>query len=324
MLRSLAMASVIVLAGLVGSAAADDPFPTRPITIVNPFPPGGQADLSGRPLAAALEKVLKQAVVITNKPGAAGAVGMQSVAVAKPDGYTITITVPAISTLPEVDKLFGRTPTFTREQFTPVARINADPCVVVVNAEQPWKSLRELIDDAKKRPGQITYSSSGLYGASHVPMEMLLHAAGVKMRHLPTTGGGPATTAVLGGHAQLWCSTTGPAAPHVKSGKFRALAVTSAQRHPHFDAPTLKELGYDVEYYLWIGLFAPGATPAPVVKALREAVRQAVEDPALKSALEKIQSPLAYQDADAFRSWWDADAKRLAVVVERIGRVEAK
>jgi tripartite-type tricarboxylate transporter receptor subunit TctC len=305
-------------------AVADEPFPNRAITIVNPFPPGGQADLSGRPLAAALERVLKHPVVITNKPGAAGAVGMQSVSVAKPDGYTILITVPAISTLPEVDKLFGRTPTFTREQFTPLARINADPCVIVVNAEQPWKSLRELIDDAKKRPGQITYSSSGLYGASHVPMEMLLHAAGVKMRHLPTTGGGPATTAVLGGHAQLWCSTTGPAAPHVKSGKFRALAVTSAQRHPHFDVPTLKEQGYDVEYYLWIGLFAPKATPAPVVKALREAVRQAVEDPALKSALEKIQSPLAYQDADDFRSWWDADAKRLAVVVERIGRVEAK
>jgi tripartite-type tricarboxylate transporter receptor subunit TctC len=324
MARSLAAAVLASILSFTGPAVADEPFPNRAITIVNPFPPGGQADLSGRPLAAALERVLKHPVVITNKAGAAGAVGMQSVAVAKPDGYTILITVPAISTIPEVDKLFGRTPTFTREQFTPLARINADPCVIVVNAEQPWTSLRELIDDAKKRPGQITYSSSGLYGASHVPMEMLLHAAGVKMRHLPTTGGGPATTAVLGGHAQLWCSTTGPAAPHVKSGKFRALAVTSAQRHPHFDAPTLKELGYDVEYYLWIGLFAPGATPAPVVKALREAVRQAVEDPALKSALEKIQSPLAYQDADAFRSWWDADAKRLAVVVERIGRVEAK
>ena len=324
MTRSLAAAVLALILSFTGPAVADEPFPNRAITIVNPFPPGGQADLSGRPLAAALERVLKHPVVITNKPGAAGAVGMQSVSVAKPDGYTILITVPAISTIPEVDKLFGRTPTFTREQFTPLARINADPCVVVVNAEQPWKTLRELIDDAKKRPGQITYSSSGLYGASHVPMQMLLDAAGVTMRHLPTTGGGPATTAVLGGHAQLWCSTTGPAAPHVKSGKFRALAVTSAQRHPHFDAPTLKELGYDVEYYLWIGLFAPKATPAPVVKALREAVRQAVEDPALKSALEKIQSPLAYQDADDFRSWWEADAKRLAVVVERIGRVEAK
>jgi tripartite-type tricarboxylate transporter receptor subunit TctC len=324
MLRSLAMASVIVLAGLA-AAAADDPFPTRPITIVNPFPPGGQADLSGRPLAAALEKVLKQAVVITNKPGAAGGVGMQSVAVAKPDGYTITITVPAISTIPEVDKLFGRTPTITREQFAPIARINADPCVIVVNADRPWKTMKELLDDARKRPGQITFSSSGIYGASHVPMEMILQAAGgLKMRHLPTTGGGPATTAVLGGHADLWCSTTGPAAPHVKSGKFRALAVTSAARHPHFDAPTLKELGYDVEYYLWIGLFAPKATPALAMKALREAVRQAVEDPAFKSALEKIQSPLAYLDADDFRAWWDADAARLAEVVKRIGKVEAK
>src|SRR5512145_2351884 len=139
MLRSLAMASVIVLAGLVGSAAADDPFPTRPITIVNPFPPGGQADLSGRPLAAALEKVLKQPVVITNKPGAAGAVGMQSVAVAKPDGYTILITVPSISTIPEVDKVFGRPPAFSRDQFAPLALIAADPTIIVVNADLPWK-----------------------------------------------------------------------------------------------------------------------------------------------------------------------------------------
>jgi tripartite-type tricarboxylate transporter receptor subunit TctC len=325
MMRSLATVVLALLVMVPGFAAAQEPFPSRPITIVNPFPPGGQADLSGRPLAAALEKVLKQPVVITNKPGASGAVGMQSVAVAKPDGYTISITVPAISMIPEVDKLFGRNPTFTREQFVPLARINADPCVVVVNAERPWKTMKELLDDARKRPGEITFSSSGIYGASHVPMEMILQAAGgLKMRHLPTTGGGPATTAVLGGHADLWCSTTGPAAPHVKSGKFRALAVTSAARHPHFDAPTLKELGYDVEYYLWIGLFAPQATPAPAMKALREAVKQAVDDPAFKSALEKIQSPLAYQDADEFRKWWDADAVRLAEVIKRIGRVEAK
>jgi tripartite-type tricarboxylate transporter receptor subunit TctC len=323
--RLAAVLSAVLLLAPLGAALANEPFPSRTITIVNPFPPGGQADLSGRPLAAALEKVLKQPVVITNKPGASGAVGMQSVAVAKPDGYTISITVPAISMIPEVDKLFGRSPTFTREQFAPLARINADPCVVVVNAERPWRTMKELLDDARKRPGEITFSSSGIYGASHVPMEMILQAAGgLKMRHLPTTGGGPATTAVLGGHADLWCSTTGPAAPHVKSGKFRALAVTSAARHPHFDAPTLRELGYDVEYYLWIGLFAPRATPAPVMKALREAVRQAVDDPAFKSALEKIQSPLAYQDADEFQAWWDADAARLAEVIRRIGRIETK
>ena len=326
MLRPLATTFMILSVLLPGLAGADEPFPSRPVTIVNPFPPGGQADLTGRPLASSLERLLKQPVVITNKSGAAGAVGMQTVAVAKPDGYTVLVTVPAVSTIPEVDRLFGRPPTFTREQFAPIARINADPCILVVNAEQPWRSLKELLDDARRRPGEITYSSSGPYGASHVPTEMLLHAAGgLKMRHLPTTGGGPATTAVLGGHAAFWMSTTGPAAPHVKSGKFRALAVTSAARHPHYpDVPTLKELGYDVEYYLWVGLFVPKATPGAAVKALREAVKQAVDDPAFKSAMEKIQVPIAYQDADEFRAWWDADAARLVEAVARIGRVEVK
>jgi tripartite-type tricarboxylate transporter receptor subunit TctC len=323
MIRTLAM--LVLAAAVVAPAAAQEPFPSRPITVVNPYPPGGQADLAGRPFVAALEKVLKQPVVLTNKSGAAGAVGMQSVAVAKPDGYTLLITVPSLHTLPEVDRLFGRTPTFTREQFTPIARLNAEPLVVAVNAERPWKTMKELIDDAKKRPGEITYASAGIYGATHVPMEMILHAAGAKMRHLPTAGGGPATTAVLGGHADGWASTIGPATPHIKSGKIRPLAVTSGKRNEFFpDVPALKELGYDVEYYLWIGLFAPKATPAPVLKALRDATRQAVDDPAFKSALEKISSSVAYQDSDEFKAWLDADAARLADVIKKIGKVEVK
>jgi tripartite-type tricarboxylate transporter receptor subunit TctC len=251
---------------------------------------------------------------------------MQSVAVAKPDGYTLLITVPSLHTLPEVDKLFGRPQTFTRDQFVPIARLNADPLIVAVNAERPWKSLKELLDDAKKRPGAITFASAGLYGATHVPMEMVLNAAGgVKMRHLPTAGGGPATTEVLGGHADLWASTIGPATPHIKSGKIRPLAVTSVKRHEYFpDVPTLKELGYDVEYYLWIGLFAPKGTPAPIVKVLRDATRQAVQDPEFRAALEKLSAPAAYQDADEFKPWLDADAARLAEVIKRIGKVEDK
>jgi len=319
----LLVVAVLVMLGAV-PAAAQEAFPSRPITIVNPYPPGGQADLSGRPFAAALQKVLKQPVVLTNKSGAAGAVGMQSVAVAKPDGYTLLITVPSLHTLPEVDKLFGRAPTFTREQFAPIARLNADPLVVAVNAERPWKSMKEVLDDAKKRPGEIVFASAGLYGATHVPMEMILNAAGgLKMRHLPTAGGGPATTAVLGGHADLWASTIGPATPHIKSGKIRPLAVTSVKRHEFFpDVPTLKELGYDVEYYLWIGLFAPKATPPPVVKVLRDATRGAVQDPEFKAALEKLSAPAAYQDADEFKPWLDADAARLADVIKKIGKVE--
>src|SRR5688500_11946885 len=144
----LSMMTVAVVPWLVaGPATAQEPFPTRPVTIVNPFPPGGQADLTARPLAVALERVLKQAVVISNKPGAAGAVGMQSVAIAKPDGYTILITVPAVSTLPEVDQLFGRPPAFARTDFVPIARIHADPTLLAVNADLPSKPLTDLLAD---------------------------------------------------------------------------------------------------------------------------------------------------------------------------------
>jgi tripartite-type tricarboxylate transporter receptor subunit TctC len=317
---------VLAFCAWAAPASADDPYPTRPITIVVPFPPGGIADLTARPLAASLERILKQPVVVTNKAGAAGAVGMQSVAIARPDGYTLLLGLVSISLLPERDALFGRPPSYTRDQFVGIARLNADPTVLVVNAELPWKSLKELLDDARKRPGEITYASSGIYGASHVPLEMLLQAAGgLKMRHLPTTGGAPATTAVLGQHAALWASPPALALPHVKAGKLRPLATWGASRLAAFpEVPTLKELGYDLEYYAWAGLFAPRAVPPAVFKTLREAVRQAVQDPELRSAMDKVQTPIAYQDADEFKTWWDRDAQRLAEVVRKIGRVEDK
>ncbi len=324
MIRGLFIAlSLFVLAT---GAAGQEPYPSRPITIVVPFPPGGVADLTARPLAPALERVLKQPVVVANKAGAAGAVGMQSAAIAKPDGYTLLLGLVSISTIPEVDALFGRPPTYTRDQFAGIARLNADPPLLVVGADAPWKSLKELLDDARKRPGEITFSSSGLYGASHVPMEMLLSAAGgLKMRHLPTTGGAPATTAVLGGHAHLWPSPPSVALSHLKAGTLRALATWGGARLAAFpDVPTLKELGYDVEYYLWAGLFAPRGVPANALGILRDATRRAVQDPEFRSAMDKIQTPIAYMDGDEFKAWWDKDAQTLAAVIKRIGRVEAK
>ncbi len=314
---------VLTLAVLVSGAGAQEPYPVRPVSIVNPFPPGGIADLTGRPLAATLERLLKQPVVVINKAGAAGAVGAQFASVAKPDGYTLLIALVSISSTPEVDKLFGRPPTYTRDQFVGIARLNADPPILAVNG--PWKTLKELVDDARKRPGELTFASSGPYGASHLPLEMFLQAAGLKMRHLPTTGGGPATTAVLGGHAQLWASPPALAAPHIAAGKMQALATWGATRLAAFpDVPTLKELGYDVEYYIWTGLFAPRGIPPHVLQTLRDATRRAVQDDEFKAAMDKAKTPIAYQDADEFKAFWDADARRIAAVIQFIGKTEAK
>jgi len=310
---------------LVRNAAGDEPYPARAVTIVVPFPPGGIADLTARPLASVFERIFKQPVIVANKTGAAGAVGMQSAAIAKPDGYTIMVALVSISTIPEVDALFGRKPAFTRDQFLGIARLNADPPILVVGADTPWKTVKELVEDGKKRPGEITYSSSGIYGASHVPMEMFLQAAGLNMRHLPTTGGAPAMTAVLGGHAAMWASPPALAVPHLKAGKIRALATWGATRLTTFpDIPTMKEVGYDIEYYLWTGLFAPKNVPANIVKVLRDAARQAAHDREFKNTMEKIQTPIAYQDADEFRAWWDRDAQILAGVIKRIGKIESK
>jgi len=322
-MRCVAVIIVAVVVAVASGAAAQDLYPTRPVTIVNPFPPGGIADLTARPLAAALERILKQPFVVSNKPGAAGAVGTQSVAVAKADGYTLLVALVSISSTPEVDKLFGRPAIYTRDQFVGIARLNADPPLLVVNG--PWKTLAELVDDARKRPGEITYASSGPYGASHLPMEMLLNAAGLKMRHLPTTGGAPATTAVLGGHAQLWASPPALALPHIQAGKMRPLASYGATRLAAFpDVPTLKELGYDVEYYVWTGLFAPRAVPPQVIQTLRDATRKAMQDPELRASMEKAKTPIAYQDADEFKKFWDEDAQRIAAVIQKIGKVSEK
>jgi tripartite-type tricarboxylate transporter receptor subunit TctC len=292
---------------------------------VSPYPPGGAADLTARPFAPALERILKQPVVVLNKPGGGGAVGTQAVSVAKPDGYTIMITVFSISTIPEADRVAGRTPTFTRDQFVPIARLNADPTLLVVPPDAPWKTVKDLVDDAKKRPNEILYVSAGPYTVSHMAIEVFMQAAGVKLRHLPTTGGGPAMTALLGGHAQVSALSTGAVTPQVKAGKLRVLANTGAKRLAAYpDTPTLKELGYDVEVYLWTGLFAPKDVPAPVLKTLRDAVRQAVQDDEFKAASEKMQMPPSYQDADEFRVWWDKDSEMLAAAIRKMDKTPAK
>jgi tripartite-type tricarboxylate transporter receptor subunit TctC len=319
------LAGILMLLPLADSAAAQDQYPTRPVTIVAPYPPGGAADLTARPFAPALERALKQPVVVLNKPGGGGAVGTQSVAVAKPDGYTIMLTVFSISTIPEADRLAGRTPTFTRDQFVPIARLNADPTLLMVRADAPWKTVKDLVEDAKKRPDEILYASAGPNTVAHLAMEAFMQAAGIQLRHLPTTGGGPAMTAVLGGHAAVATLSTGAVSPQMKAGKVRVLASSGGNRLAAFpDVATMKELGYDAEVYLWTGLFARKEVPAHVMKTLRDAVRQAVRDPEFTAASEKMQMPPAYLDADVFKTWWDKDSEMLAAAIRRMGKPSAK
>ena len=323
MIRVLCAVGLLVGA-LSGMAEAQEPYPTRPITIVVAFPPGGVADNTARPVAAALERVLKQPVVVSNKQGAAGAVGNQVVATSKPAGYTLLMALVSVSVLPEVDKLFGRPPTYTRDQLTGIARVNADPSMLVVRTDTPWKTLKDFVEDAKRRPGEIVFSSSGLYGAAHVPMEMIMQATGIKLRHLPTAGGGPMMNAILGGHSQAVMTPASLAVAHVKAGKLRFLAHTGTGAVPAFpEVPSLKSLGYDVEYTAWAGLLAPRATPSHVIKILRDAMRQAVKEPEVVGSHAKLETPIAYMDADEFNAWWAQDAARLAEVVKKIGKVES-
>jgi tripartite-type tricarboxylate transporter receptor subunit TctC len=322
--RSFVAGSAAAAAALAtGSVIAQETYPTRPVTFINPFPPGGAVDVVARPLASVLEPLLKQPVVIETKAGAAGQVGAQFAAAAKPDGYTILMHIVSISGFAEVDKLFGRPVKFTRDDFIPIARFIADPMVLVVNDKQPYKTFKEFADDAKKRPNELVFSSSGLYGALHLPMALFTKAAGIQMRHLPTAGGGPALTAILGNNSQVLVSSIAAASAQMKAGKLRPLAGFGAQRAPALpDVPTMKELGFDVEFYLWVGMFAPKGTPTPIITALRDASRKAAADDKFKQAMTNLGQDVAYLDQSEFKAFWDADAKRVEDAVRSIGKVD--
>jgi tripartite-type tricarboxylate transporter receptor subunit TctC len=317
--------SLALVLGLGPTAAAQD-FPSRPLTLVVPFPPGGVADLTARPVAAALEKGLKTPVGVVNKTGAAGAVGMASVANARPDGYTLLMALSSISIIPEADKLFGRTPAYAMEQLAPIALISADPTILVARSDRPWITVKDLVEDARRRPGEIAFSSSGIYGTLHMATEMFAHAAGVKLKHVPYNGAGPALNAILGGHVDLLASGPAVVIPQIKAGKLRPLAGWGDKRVAALpDVPTFKELGYkDVEFYIWAGMFAPAGVPEPVMRRLRDATRQAAADPDFKAAMEKLSTPVAYLDAPEFQKFWADDARRLAEAVRRVGRIEGQ
>jgi tripartite-type tricarboxylate transporter receptor subunit TctC len=288
------LATLPALPALPAQAQGD--WPTRNVTMIVPFPPGGQADLAARPAAARAE----------------------------PDGYTLLMTLSSLAVLPEADRLFERKPAYEVAQLAPVARVLADPTLLAIPADAPWKTLKDFVEDAKKRPGEIPYGSSGPYGTLHVSMEMFASEAGIKLLHVPYRGAGPAVTALLAGQIKALASAPGVLKPQVDEGKLRVLANWGAERVPSFpELPTFKELGYaDVEFYIWAGLFAPKGVPEPIMTRLRAAMRQAMSDPAVIRVFENAGSPPAYQDAPDFSRFVDTDSARLIAAVRKIGKVE--
>src|SRR5262249_58607086 len=266
-----------------------------------------------------------RSVVGANRPGAGGMLGNAAAARAEPDGHTVLMALSSMTFLPEAERLYDRKPSYEYDQLLPIARVLADPGVLVVRKDSPYRSVADLIADAKQRPGRITFSSSGNYGAAHVPFEMFQYAAGIKLQHVPYRGGGPALAAFLGEQVDITAQAPGPVKPYVDEGRVRRLASWGGKRTPELaDVPTFIELGFaGVEYYIWAGLFAPKGTPAPVVARLRGAMREVMQSPQVTSVFEKAGSPPAYLDQPDFVRFVEADAARLIPAVKRIGRLEA-
>ena len=320
--RRSAFTAALLLA-FASVAAAQTAWPNRPITLIVPFPPGGLADIVARPVAEAMSRDLGQPVVVENKAGAGGGIGMALVARSPADGYTVLLSLSSLTVIPEADVVLGRAQMFAPTSLRPIARFTADPTVLAVRADAPWKTVKDFVDDARKRPGVINYGSSGTYGTMHVPMEILSQTAGIKMTHVPFTGAGPAVVALLSG--QIDAVSSGPATvlQQVKGGKLRVLAHWGSGRLDALpDVPALKTAGYDAEYAQWSGLFIPAATPEPVTQRLRAAARTAALDPKVKEVILNAGSPILYQDSPEFEKYVQADARRMAEVVKKIGKVE--
>jgi tripartite-type tricarboxylate transporter receptor subunit TctC len=313
----------VLLAALAAPVLAQGSYPERALSMVVPFPPGGVADTVARPVAEALARELKQTVLVENKAGAGGALGIAAAAKAAPDGHTLLLSLSSISILPEADAVIGRKPSFTLDQFVPIARFTADPTVLVVRSDAPWRNLAEFVAGMKARPGAYNFGSSGNYGTMHVPMEMLKSAAGFRMVHIPYTGAGPAVLALLGGQVDAVASGPATVLAHIRAGKLRALAHWGDKPLAALpDVPSLKQAGHAVQFAQWSALFVQAGTPPAVVQRLREAARKAAADPQVLGTIGRAGSPVEYLDAPEFQRYWEADAKLMTDAVRRIGRLE--
>lgn len=272
-------------------------YPSRPIRLVVPFPPGGSNDILGRVLAHRLTQRLGQQVVVDNRAGGGSLIGTETVANAAPNGHTLLITSTAFTTSAAIQKL----PYDPVKSFTPISLLGSGPAVLAVTPSFPGRSLKELMALAKSKPGQMRFASSGTGGINHFAGELFKGMAGLDIVHIPYKGGGPAMIDVMAGHVEMMFGTLTQSLPHMRSGKLRALAITSRERWPAVpDLPAIAETLPGYESMAWWGIFGPAALPRPIVATLNGEIRQILAEPEIvkwfqsEGAEPRIDTPEAF------------------------------
>jgi tripartite-type tricarboxylate transporter receptor subunit TctC len=315
-LRILALLSLAACAAAQAQAPATGGYPNRPVTLVVPFPAGGGTDLGARLLAQKLTQKWGQAVIVDNRGGAAGLLGADIVAKAKPDGYTLLIG--NVGTQAINPALYKKMPYDPDHAFAPVALVAELPFVMMVSTSLPAKSVKEFVELAKATPGKVTFASSGSGGSPHLTGEIFADAAGVRLTHVPYKGGTPAMTDLMGGHVDALFASILESASAIKSGKVRGLAVTSAVRSPTLpDLPTLAEAGVpNAESGSWIGLLAPAGTPQAIIDQLAADVKLVLAVPETRKALiDQGAIPRGTGGPAELKAQVDADRARYGRVI---------
>lgn len=317
-IRRRMLLSILLIAGSA-PVHAQATFPDRPIRFVVGYPAGQSVDLMARTYAAAIARELGQNVIVDNKPGANGIIGAQDVKGAKPDGYTMLVGTSGQLTINP--SLYRKLPYDTARDFMPVAILGRAPVVLVAHPSFPASSLKELIVLARTKPGDLNYASGGSGITAHLAMELFQEAAGIKLNHIPYKGSPAALNDVMGGQVPMMMDSIVAALPHIRSGKLKALGVTSAQRHPALaDVPTLREQGLkDFEVNAWSAIVTPAGTPAEVVAKVSAAAVKAGQDPAVQKTMQGSGVYDAAGPAAALRSIIDAELPRWALAVQKSG-----
>ena len=315
-MRSFVLALLSCAVALCSHPALAQTFPTRAVTIVVPYPPGGLIDLVARQIQARFQTELGQSVIIENRSGAGGNVGAEAVARATPDGHTLLLGNPSLAISPLIYPKLNYRPI---EDFAYVGQYGTVPNVLVVNPSIPAKTVQEFIAYAKKNPGKLNYGSPGYGTSPQMSSELFKAMTGTFIVHIPFRGSGPAQAAMLSNEIQMMFDNLPPQLPHIRSGKVRALAVTSLKRSSVLpDLPTLDEIGLKgYEVTAWFGLVAPAATPRPVVMRLNEALHRTTQDPKVRQLLESSGATVIQGTPEAFRDFVKGETLKWAPVVKR-------